>query len=58
MAVEKTLRLESTKRFPLFHRHYDGSLRKFYQRPAEERRRRNEQPNGVSENLVAKMRPW
>jgi hypothetical protein len=23
MAVEKTLRLESTKRFPLFHRH-DG----------------------------------
>jgi len=25
MAVEKTLRLESTKRFPLFHRHDDGS---------------------------------
>jgi len=24
MAVEKTLRLESTKRFPLFHRHDDG----------------------------------
>jgi hypothetical protein len=24
MAVEKTLRLESTKRFPLSHRHYDG----------------------------------
>jgi len=23
MAVEKTLRLESTKRFPLFHRHDD-----------------------------------
>ena len=26
-------------------------------RSAEERRRRKEQPNGVSENLVAKMRP-
>ena len=25
MAVEKTLCLESTKRFPLFHRHDDGS---------------------------------
>jgi hypothetical protein len=25
MAVEKTLRLESTKRFPLFHRHDDGN---------------------------------
>ena len=25
MAVEKTLRLESTQRFPLFHRHDDGS---------------------------------
>jgi hypothetical protein len=24
MAVEKTLRLESTKHFPLFHRHDDG----------------------------------
>jgi len=24
MAVEKTLRLESTERFPLFHRHDDG----------------------------------
>jgi len=24
MAVEKTLRLESTKRFPLSHRHDDG----------------------------------
>jgi len=24
MAVEKTLRLESTQRFPLFHRHDDG----------------------------------
>jgi hypothetical protein len=27
-------------------------------RSAEERRRRNEQPNGVPENLLAKMRPW
>jgi hypothetical protein len=26
MAVEKTLRLESTERFPLFHRHDDGVL--------------------------------
>ena len=26
MAVEKTLRLESTERFPLFHRHDDGAL--------------------------------
>jgi hypothetical protein len=25
MAVEKTLRLESTERFPLFHRHDDGA---------------------------------
>jgi len=25
LAVEKTLRLESTKRFPLFHRHDDES---------------------------------
>jgi hypothetical protein len=25
---------------------------------AEERRRREEQPNGVPENLMAKMRPW
>ena len=25
MAVEKTLRLESTERFPPFHRHDDGS---------------------------------
>ncbi len=25
MAVEKTLRLESIKRFPFFHRHDDGS---------------------------------
>jgi len=27
MAVEKMLRLESTKRFPLFHRHHDESLK-------------------------------
>jgi len=27
MAVEKTLRLESTKRFPLFHRHHDEALK-------------------------------
>jgi hypothetical protein len=26
MAMEKTLRLESTKRFPLFHGHDDGSF--------------------------------
>jgi hypothetical protein len=26
MAVEKTLRLESTKRFPLFHRHDDDEI--------------------------------
>jgi hypothetical protein len=26
MAVEKTLRLESTERFPLFHRHDDKAL--------------------------------
>ncbi len=31
MAVEKTLRLESTKRFPLFHRHDDGCSTEFYQ---------------------------
>jgi len=27
MAVEKTLRLESTERFPLFHRHDDEALK-------------------------------
>jgi len=26
MAVEKALRLESTKRFPLYHRHYGGQI--------------------------------
>jgi hypothetical protein len=26
MAVEKTLRLESTERFPLFHRHDDEEI--------------------------------
>ena len=31
MAVEKTLRLESTERFPLFHRHDDEDCRKFHQ---------------------------
>jgi hypothetical protein len=51
MAVEKTLRLESTKRFPLFHRHDGGCW------TAEERRRRKEQPNGVPENLMLQMRP-
>ena len=56
MAVEKTLRLESTKRFPLFHRH-DDDVRRVLPRSAEERRRREEQSNGVPENLVAKMRP-
>jgi hypothetical protein len=57
MAVEKTLRLESTKRFPLFHRHDDG-LDRVLPRSAEERRRREEQPNGVPENLMLQMRPW
>jgi len=27
-------------------------------RSAEERRRRQEQPNGVPENLMLQMRPW
>jgi len=27
LAVEKTLRLESTERFPLFHRHDDEALK-------------------------------
>ncbi len=31
MAVEKTLRLESTERFPLSHRHDDEDCRKFHQ---------------------------
>jgi hypothetical protein len=57
MAVEKMLRLESTNRFPLFHRHDDGTLERVPPRSAEERRRRKEQPNGVPENLRAKMCP-
>jgi hypothetical protein len=57
MAVEKTLRLESTERFPLFHRHDDGTLERVPPRSAEERTRREQQPNGVPENLMAKMRP-
>ena len=41
LAVEKTLRLESTKRFPLFHRHDDDSLQNdFYRGLLRTRRRR------------------
>jgi hypothetical protein len=41
--VGKPLHLESTKRFPLFHRH-DYEVRKFCSSSAEERRRRNNSP--------------
>jgi hypothetical protein len=55
MAVEKTLRLESTERFPLFHRHDDG-LRGIPKVCGEEKETK-QQSNGVSENLLVKMRP-
>jgi hypothetical protein len=57
MAVEKTLRFESTKRFPLFPPPRRRMLDRVLPRSAEERRRREEQPNGVPENLMVKMRP-
>jgi hypothetical protein len=57
MAMEKTLRLESTRRFPLFHRHHAG-VRFIPPRSAAEGRRRKQQPNGVLENLLVKMGPW
>ena len=53
MAVEKTLRLESTKRFPLFHRHDDGIIPKV----CGGENKTKPLSNGVSENLVAIMRP-
>jgi hypothetical protein len=56
MAVEKALRLESTKRFPLFHRH-DGCVEERTTKGLLRREGDEEQSNGVSENLVAKMRP-
>src|SRR5215472_5293838 len=59
MAVEKTLRLESTKRFPLFHRHDDESLRWLFhqgllRREGDERtvQRRVGKPAGVNASLV------
>ena len=52
MAVEKTLRLESTERFPLFHRHdYHENHEKSLSKSAEEQLRRDNSPNGVPENL-------
>jgi hypothetical protein len=56
MAVEKTLRLESTERFPLFHRH-DGELEPRSTTVCGAEKETKEQSNGVSENLVAIMRP-
>ena len=56
MAVEKTLRLESAERFPLFHRH-DGELEPRSTTVCGAEKETKEQSNGVSENLVAIMRP-
>ena len=56
MAVEKTLRLESTERFPLS----TATTTKLEQRSTKVcggEKKTKEQSNGVSENLVAKMRP-
>jgi hypothetical protein len=58
MAVEKTLRLESTKTLSTFPPPRRRILERVLPRSAEERRRREEQPNDVPENLLAKMRPW
>ena len=49
MAVEKTLRLESTNRFPLFHRHDDGYIA--FHQGLLRREETKEQSNGVPENL-------
>ena len=57
MAVEKTLRLESTERFPLSHRHDDEDCRKFHQGLLRKKETK-EQSNGVPENLNAQTRPW
>jgi hypothetical protein len=56
MAVEKTLRLESTNAFH-FSTATTTDVREVLPRSAEERRGRKEQPNGATENLMAKMRP-
>ena len=58
MAVEKTLRLESTERFPLSHRHDDEDCRKFHQgllrREGDERtvQRRAGKPGRSNASLV------
>jgi len=48
MAVEKTLRLESTERFPLFHRH-DGELEPRSTTVCGAEKETKEQSNGASE---------
>ena len=57
MAVEKTLRLESTERFPLSHRHDDEDCRKFSTKVCRGEKETKEQSNGVPENLNAQTRP-
>ena len=57
MAVEKTLRLESTERFPLSHRHDDEDCRKFSTKVCRGKKETKEQSNGVPENLNAQTRP-
>jgi hypothetical protein len=55
--VEKPLRLERTKRFPLFHHHLDQSFVVSFTKVCGGEKETKELSNGVSENLVAKMRP-
>jgi hypothetical protein len=52
MAVEETLRLESTEGFPLFHRHDGEVLKKRSTKVCGGEKETKEQSNGVSENLL------
>jgi len=52
LAVEKTLRLESTERFPLFHRHHD-QLEECSTEVCGGEKETKQQSNGVPENLLA-----
>jgi hypothetical protein len=57
LAVEKTLRLESTERFPLFHRHDHEAWKISSTEVCCAEKETKQQSNGVSENLVLIMRP-
>ena len=51
--MEKTLRLESAARFPLFHRYYDYEVNKnFYRGLLRTKLGMRQQSNGVPENLI------